>query len=77
METGVDDDDVALLDLWSCALQILRGDGAPLALGDRNAHPGAEQAPERVVGDGRGALGHVKRRVHVGASMHDAFPLDL
>ncbi len=77
VEAGVDDDDVAFLDLGRSVLQVLGGDDAPLLLGDRHADPGAEQTPQRIVADGGGVLGHVQRRVHVGAAVHDAFPLHL
>lgn len=77
MVTGVDHDHVALLDLRRGVLQILGRDDAPFALGSIDHDAGAEHAPDFVIVDGGGVLGHVQRSIHVGAAVHDAFPLQL
>src|SRR5580692_10218267 len=72
---GIDHHDVVLLDFRLGAFQILRRDDAPFAFRDRNRDAGAEEAPQRITGEGRRVLGHMDRRIHVGAAMHDAFEL--
>ena len=72
---GVDHHDVVLLDFRLGARQILRRDDAPFAFRDRNRNAGAEEAPQRIAGQGRGVLRHMDRRIHMGAAMHDAFEL--
>src|SRR5580704_867929 len=72
---GIDHHDVVLLDFRLGAFQILRRDDAPLAFRDRNNDAGAEEAPQRITGQGRRVLRHMDRRIHMGAAMHDAFGL--
>ncbi|CKT09084.1 Uncharacterised protein [Mycobacterium tuberculosis] len=68
---GVDDDDVTGPDVGGSVLQILGGDHPPFALRDRDDDAGAEEGAQRDLVQKRCSFHHVRRRVDVGAGMHD------
>ena len=71
MPAGVDDDDVAGPYLRPGALQILRRDDLPLALGYGDGHSGAEEGLERKLVDELLALDDVRGGVHMRRAVHD------
>ena len=77
VETGVDHDNITLLNRWCGIFQILGSNHAPLLFGDGYRHTGPAQAPQGIVADPRRIFGHMNGRIHVGTAMHNAFPVDL
>ena len=71
MPAGVDEDDVAGLDLRFCAFQIGRLDQLPFLFRDREHDSGAEESLQRQLADRGSAGNEVDRRVDVGGGMKD------
>src|SRR5712675_1186445 len=72
---GVDHQDIVAADFGFGSFEILGRDDTPFALGDRNHDAGAEETPKWITRQRRLVLLHMDRRIHMRATMHDAFEL--
>ena len=71
MPAGVDEDDVAGLDLRFCAFQIGRLDQPPFSFGDRDDDAGAEKLLQLKIADRRRTGHQMDRRVQVRRGVKD------